>query len=105
LKNYVDVEVAYLSSVERKIIEPPLNNYAGIFQYGEYNDFKGTNVVVYKIETGYAHPKRKAPHKTSFPLRKEMYVYVQKMLDKGVISPNHSPCSSPVVLVPKKSEN
>ena len=30
---------------------------------------------------------------------------VQKMLDKGVIIPSHSPWSSPVVLVPKKSES
>jgi len=30
---------------------------------------------------------------------------VQKMLDKGVISPNHSPWSSPVVSVSKKTDN
>jgi len=46
-----------------------------------------------------------APYKTPFALRQEMNRQVQKMVDKGVISPSHSPWSSPVVLVPKKSEN
>ena len=37
---------------ERKIIEPVLIKYAGIFHDDEDNDFKSTNVVVHKIETG-----------------------------------------------------
>jgi len=31
--------------------------------------------------------------------------HVQKMLDEGLICPSYSPWSSPVVLLPKKSEN
>ena len=104
MKNYVDVELAHLSSAERKITESALIKYAGSFHNDEDSDFNSSNVLVYKIETGYAHPIRKAPYKTSFPLRKKMNGHVQKMLDKGVISPNHSLWSSPVVLVPKKSE-
>jgi len=64
LKNYVDVELTHLSRAERKIIEPTLIKYAGIFHDDEDNDFKSTNVVVYKIETRYAPPVRKAPYKT-----------------------------------------
>jgi len=79
--------------------------YAGIFHDDEDNDFKSTNVVVHKIETGDATPIKKAPYKTPFGLRQEMNRQVQNMLDKGVISSSHSPWSSPVVLVPKKSEN
>ena len=94
-----------MSHAERKIIEPVLIKYAGIFHDDEDNDFKSTNVVVHKIETGDATPIKKAPYKTPFALRQEMNRQVQKMLDKGVISPSHSPWSSPVVLVPKKSEN
>jgi len=60
---------------------------------------------VHKIETGDATPIKKAPYKTPFVLREEMNGQVQKMLDKGVISPSHSPWSSTVVLVPKKSES
>ena len=60
---------------------------------------------MHKIETGDATPIKKAPYKTPFALRQEMNSQVQKMLDKGVISPSQSPWSTPVVLVPKKFEN
>ena len=78
--------------------------HAGIFHDDEDNYFKSTNVV-HKIETGVEPPIRKAPYKPPFALRREMDRQVQKMLDKGVISPKHSPWSSPVVLVPKNTEN
>jgi len=58
-----------LSHAERKIIEPVLIKYAGIFHDDEDNDFKSTNVVVHKIETGDATPIKKAPYKTPFALR------------------------------------
>jgi hypothetical protein len=53
-----------LSSAERKILEPVLIKYADIFHDNEDNDFKSTNVVVHKIETGDATPIKKAPYKT-----------------------------------------
>jgi len=90
---------------ERKIVEPVSIKYAGIFHDDEDDGFQSTNVVVHKIETGDATPIKKAPHKNPFVLRQVMNKQVQKMLDKGVVSPSHSPWSSPVVLVPKKSEN
>ena len=104
-KKYIDEKLAHLSHAEKEIIEPVLIKYAGIFHDDEDNDFKSTNVVVHKIVTGDATPIRKAPYKTPFALRDEMNRQVQKMLDKGVISPSQSPWSSPVVLVPKKSGN
>jgi hypothetical protein len=95
-----------LSSAERKIIEPVLIKYAGIFYDAEDTDFKSNKVVVMlKIETGNVTHIKKAPYKTPFALREEINRQVQKMLDKDVIRPSHSPWSSPVVLVPKKSEN
>jgi len=104
-KKYIDEKLAHLSHAERKILKPVLIRYAGIFHYDEDNDFKSTNVVVHKIETGDATPIKKAPYKTPFALRQEMNRQVQKMLNKRVISPSYSPWSSPVVLVPNKSEN
>jgi hypothetical protein len=102
-KKYVDGKLAHLSRAEKEVIEPVLIKYAGIFHDDEDNDFRSTNVVVHKIETGDATPIKKVPYKTPFALRGEMNRQVQKMLDKGVISASHSPWSSPVVLVPKKS--
>ena len=104
-KKYIDEKLAHLSHAESKIIEPVLIKYAGIFHDDEDNDFKSTDVVVHKIETADATPIKKAPYKTPFALRQEMNRQVQKMLDKGVISPSQSPWSMPVVLVPKKFEN
>jgi len=104
-KKYIDEKLVHLSNAERKIIEPVLIKYAGIFHEKEDNGFKSTSVVVHKIETGNATPIKKSPYKTPFALREEMNRQVQEMQDKGVISPSHSPWSSPVVLVPKKSES
>ena len=92
-----------MSRAKRKITEPVLIKYVEIFHYDEDNDLKIN--IVHKIETGDATPRRKAPYKTPFALRQEMNRQIQKMLDKGVISPSHSPWPSPAVLVPKKSEN
>jgi hypothetical protein len=52
----IDEKLANLSSAERKILEPVLITYAGIFHNNEDNDFKSTNVLVHKIETGDATP-------------------------------------------------
>ena len=68
-KKYIDEKLAHLSHARRKIIKPVLIKYAGIFHDDEENDFKSTNVVVHKIETGDATPIRKAPYKSPFALR------------------------------------
>jgi len=53
-----------------KIIEPVLIKYAGIFHDNDDNDFKSTNVVVHKIETGDEPSIRKAPYKIQVALRR-----------------------------------
>ena len=90
---------------EKKIREPVLIKYAGIFHDDEDNVFKSTKLLVHELETGDATPVKKAEYKTPFALRQEINRQVQKMLNKGVISLSYSRWSSPVVLVPKKSEN
>jgi hypothetical protein len=71
-KKYVDEKLEHLSSAERKFIEPVLIRYAGCFHDDENNDFKSTDVVLHKVETGDAAPIRKAAYKTLFVLREEM---------------------------------
>jgi hypothetical protein len=90
-KKYVDGKLAHLLRAEKEVIGRALIKYAGIFHDVEDNYFKSSNVVVHKIETGDGTPIKNVPYKTPFALREEMNRQVQKMLDKGVISPNHSP--------------
>ena len=52
-----------MSRAKREIIEPVLIKYAGIFHDDQDHDFKSTNVVVHKIETGDATPIKKAHQK------------------------------------------
>lgn len=85
-KKYLDEKLAHLSHAERETIEPVLIKYAGTFHDEDDNDFKGTNVILHKIETGDASPIKKAQYKIPFDLKQEMNRQVQKMLDKGVNS-------------------
>jgi hypothetical protein len=48
-RKYLDEKLAHLTPSERKIIEPVLIKYAGIFHDEEDSDFKSTNVIVHKI--------------------------------------------------------
>jgi hypothetical protein len=60
------VKLVHLSRAERKIIDPVLIKYAGIFHDDEDNDLKSANVVVHKTETGDEPPTKKASYKTPF---------------------------------------
>jgi hypothetical protein len=79
--------------------------YTELFHDDEDNDFKSTELVDHRIETGDATLVRKVPYSIPSVLREEVDMHVQKMLDQGVIRPSHSPWQSPVILVPKKSES
>ena len=102
-KAYVRGRLAHLSPEDREVLEPVLYRYAHVFHDEEKNDFKGTDLVQHRIETGDAMPIRKAPYRIPFALRREVDNQIQDMLKKGVISESNSPWSAPVVLVPKKS--
>jgi hypothetical protein len=67
-RKYVDEKLAHFSHAERKNMEPVLIKYAGIFHEDVDNDFKSTNVIMHKIETGDLVPIRKAPYKIPFAL-------------------------------------
>jgi hypothetical protein len=102
-KKYGDERLVDLSKSDKTIMKPVLIKYAEDFHDDEENDFKSTDIVVHKTETGTAAPIRKPPYKTPYVLRQDMEKQVQKMLNKGVIRPSHSPWSSPVILVPKRT--
>jgi hypothetical protein len=78
-KAYVRDKLAHLSPADRKVMEPVLNRYAHVLHDEERNDFKSTNVVQHRIETGDALPIRKAPDRIPFALRQEVDDQMQDM--------------------------
>ena len=61
------------------MIEPVLTKYMHVFHDEEDNQFKGTDLIVYRIITGDAKPIRKAPYRVPFALREEMESQVRDM--------------------------
>ena len=55
-----------------------------------------TDMVQLHIDTGDAQPRRQAPRRMPFVVRKEVDRQVQKMANSGVIKKSHSPWASPV---------
>jgi transposase InsO family protein len=104
-QKYASEKLAHLSHAERKCIEPVLVKYAHVFHDEQSNEFRSSNVVEHRIETGNAPPIRKAQYRVPFALRDEMKSQVQNMLDKGVIRDSTSPWQAPAILVPKKSSD
>lgn len=104
-KKYVGSKLAHLSRANRNIMEPVLLKYADIFYHDEDNDFKSTDVIEHRIETGDAAPIKKPQYPIPFALREEVDMQVEIMLVKGVIRSSSSPWQSPVTLDPKKSES
>lgn len=45
------------------------------------------------------------PYRYPHVMKREIEQQVVEMLKTGVIRPNHSPCSSPIILVKKKDES
>jgi hypothetical protein len=105
LKGYIGTKLAHLSRADRSIIEPVLLKYADIFHHDEDNDFKSTDIIQHRSETGDAIPIKKPQYPIPFAVREEVDRQVKVMLEKGVIRPSSSPWQSPVILVPKKSES
>ena len=62
-----------------------------------------TDMVQLHIDTGDAPPRRQAPRRMPFMVRREIEEQVQKMLAAGVIKKSHSPWASPVILVRKRN--
>jgi transposase InsO family protein len=102
-REYVGEKLAHLTEEERKVMEPVLLRYRGVFHDEERNDFRGVDVAEHRIVTGDTRPIRRPQYRTPYALRQELDNQVQEMLKKGVIEPSDSPWNAPVVLIPKRS--
>ena len=90
-----------LTTKEHQQVLSFLENYNDVFSLGE-GDRGEIDLVEMTIETGSASPRKQAVRRTSFVVRREIAVQLQKMLEQKVIQPSSSPWASPIVLVRKK---
>jgi hypothetical protein len=104
-KQYLRDSLTHQSDEERAEIEPVLMRYAHVFHDEESGEFRKTDLVRHRIETGNAPPIRKAPYRVPHSLRGEMEEQVDNILNRGVIRESTSPWNAPAILVPKKSSD
>ncbi|PIK48776.1 hypothetical protein BSL78_14342 [Apostichopus japonicus] len=94
----LDSKLGHLQRNEREDLKRLISSFPSIL-----NDIPGkTSVLFHDVDVGDAkpikqHPYRLNPSKLSV-VRKE----IEYMLENGIISPSHSPWSSPILLVPKE---
>jgi hypothetical protein len=58
-RKYLNEKLGHLSTEERAVIEPVLIKYRSVFYEEGTNEFKGTDLVEHRIDTGDARPIRK----------------------------------------------
>jgi hypothetical protein len=79
-REYLEEKLAHLSEEEKRVMEPVLLRYRGVFHDEERNDFRGTDVAEHRIITGDARPIRRPQYRTPYALREEMDRQVKDML-------------------------
>ena len=102
LKDGLHVDRAYLPVEQAQQIEDLVLDYADVVALDQ-SELGATDLVSHSIDTGDSHPIKQPARRTPFALRQTVEEMVDKMLELGVVEPSHSPWSSPVVLVEKKS--
>jgi hypothetical protein len=102
-REYLNDKLGHLTPEERKVIEPVLIQYRKTFYVEGSNEFKGTDLIQHRIDTGDAKPIRRPPYRVPYALREEMNRQVEDMPVKGVIEASTSPWQFSAILVPKRS--
>ena len=90
-----------MSKEEAHEVHLLLCEFEDVFSEGS-SDFRRTDVVKHRIDTGAAVPIRQPPRRLPLSKKEETERAVQDMNRQGVIQPSQSAWSSPVVLVKKK---
>jgi len=98
----INIDNADISTDQKNRFLALLGKFKDLFPKNEY-DVGKTHLSTHTIDTGDAAPIRQHPYRTPIKQQEVIKEEIDKMLEKGVISPSTSPWSSPVVLVPKKS--
>ena len=99
-ESFRDVSISNtLTSEQRKEVETLMKQYPDVL-----SSLPGrTDQIQHDIKLLTSEPIRTKGYSIPYKTRSIMETEIQDMLDLGVIEPSISPCSSPIVLVPKKN--
>lgn len=93
----------HLNAEERANILALCSSYADVF-YLESEPLTFTNRIKHKIKTSDELPVYTKSYRYPFVHRQEVTDQINKMLEQGIIRPSESAWSSPIWVVPKKSD-
>lgn len=88
-----------LNETEKNSVLEVLSEFEDVFEA----TIGHTDVVTHTIDTGNSIPIKHRPRRLPYAYRDEADRQIKEMLAQGIISPSNSPCSSPIVLVKKRS--
>lgn len=105
--NKVDIEnlirTAHMNSEEKKQILNVCKKYSDIF-HTESQPLTFTNQIKHAIKTKDEIPIHTKSYRYPFIHKPEVERQMKSMLDQGIIRPSNSPWSSPIWIVPKKTD-
>lgn len=93
----------HLNIEERRNLELICSRYADVF-YLEDEPLTFTNKIKHSIKTTDEAPVYTKSYRYPYVHRQEVQEQIKKMLDQGIIRPSDSAWSSPIWVVPKKSD-
>lgn len=97
------IRTDHLNSEEKLLIEKLCQDFESIFQK-ENQSLTFTNAVKHSIDLKSEKPIFTKSYRYPYAHKEEVESQITKMLRDGIIRPSYSPWSSPIWIVPKKSD-
>jgi len=98
-------KLSHLPADVKERVREVLLKFRGVIAHDENSPLGCTSAVKHTVNTGNAAPIYKKAYRVPHHRKALLEEMVQDQLKKGVVRPSNSPWASPVVLVPKKSED
>lgn len=104
-EKFLDEKLGHLQGKDRRLMIAVLRKYKHLFYVEGSPEIGCASEVKHSINTGDALPVKKNPYRIPHALKSVVEEQINDMLDKKIIEPSTSPWASPIVLVPKKSQD
>jgi hypothetical protein len=104
-EEHLKEKLTHLNRKDRNILEAVVRQYKHLFYGLGSKELGCTSQIEHSIETGDAKPIKKSPYMIPHALKPVVDEHIDDMLQKNIIEPSTSPCSSSIVLVQKKSKD